>query len=30
MVQNTIENIEEAKESMEFATDEEKPSGFGF
>ncbi|KXZ15105.1 small, acid-soluble spore protein Tlp [Bacillus nakamurai] len=24
MVQNTIENIEEAKESMEFATDEEK------
>nr|MDH3099483.1 small acid-soluble spore protein Tlp [Bacillus velezensis]WGE01542.1 small acid-soluble spore protein Tlp [Bacillus velezensis] len=24
MVQNTIENIEEAKESMEFATDEER------
>ncbi|MCC9024287.1 small acid-soluble spore protein Tlp [Bacillus nakamurai] len=24
MVQNTIENIEEAKESMEFATEEEK------
>ncbi|QTN97407.1 small acid-soluble spore protein Tlp [Bacillus sp. LJBV19] len=24
MVQNTIENIKEAKESMEFATDEEK------